>query len=199
MDKTQLRKELRQILAQMPAEVRQQKNRQICDHLLNAPEYKEASVVMLFLSMQHEVDMTPILLDAWQRGKTVAVPKVSWEQRHMIPVEIHSLDSGLSTDKMGLRNPTTGTPVPYGDIDLVIAPGLGFDRRGNRLGRGGAYYDRFFASPGLRAKKWAAAFSEQILDAIPHDKKDIPMDALVCETGIVRCKGTRRIPSKVKS
>mgnify|MGYP001770361598 CR=1 FL=1 len=104
----------------------------------------------------------------------------------MIPVEIQSLDTGLQTDRMGLRNPTTGTPVPFEDIDLVIVPGLGFDRKGNRLGRGGAYYDRFLSSPGMRAEKWAVAFSEQILDAIPHEEKDVPMNAIVTDTGILR-------------
>jgi 5-formyltetrahydrofolate cyclo-ligase len=188
MDKAQLRKDLRQILARMPEEIRREKSRQICGYLLGAGDYKKASVVMAYLSMPGEVDTTPILLDAWQRGKTVVVPKVLWEQHRMIPVEIRSLETGLTADKMGLRNPTTGEPVPYEDIELVITPGLGFDRRGNRLGRGGAYYDRFFASPGLRAVKWAAAFSEQIVDAIPHDEKDMPVDALICETGFVRCK-----------
>lgn len=190
-DKDQLRNQLRQILAQMPTAVRAKKSRQICHHLLDTEEYKKASVVMVFLSMPQEVDTTPILLDAWRQGKTVAVPQVSWEQRHMIPVEIHSLDTGLSVDKKGLRNPTMGTPVPYEDIDLVIAPGLGFDRRGNRLGRGGAYYDRFFASPKLRAPKWAIAFSEQILPAVPHGESDIPVDVLVCETGLIRRPGVQ--------
>jgi 5-formyltetrahydrofolate cyclo-ligase len=188
MDKSQLRKDLRQILARMPEEIRREKSRQICGHLLGAKEYKKASVVMAYLSMPGEVDTTAILLDAWQQGKMVVVPQVLWEQRHMIPVEIRSLEAGLGVDKMGLRNPTTGEPVPYEDIELVIAPGLGFDRHGNRLGRGGAFYDRFLASPGLRAAKWAAAFSEQIVDAIPHDEKDIPVDALICETGFIRCK-----------
>lgn len=186
-DKKQLRKQLQQILAHMPADLRQHKSQAICRYVLDTEDYKKASVVMAFLSMPQEVDTTAILLDAWQQGKTVAVPQVSWEQHSMIPVEIHSLDTGLSVDKRGLRNPITGTPVSYEDIDLVIAPGLGFDRRGNRLGRGGAYYDRFFASKALRALKLALAYSEQIVDKIPRDKMDVPVDVLVCETGIIRC------------
>jgi 5-formyltetrahydrofolate cyclo-ligase len=195
-DKIQLRSQLRQILAQMPLAVRAQKSRQICHCLLDAQEYKKASVVMLFLSMPQEVDTTPIFLDAWKQGKTVAVPKVLWEERHMIPVEIHSLDTGLSVDKKGLRNPIQGIPVPYEDIDLVITPGLGFDRQGNRLGRGGAFYDRLFALPQLKAPKWAIAFSEQILAAIPHGKKDIPVDVLVCETGLIRHTGEQQAAFK---
>jgi 5-formyltetrahydrofolate cyclo-ligase len=184
--KRQVRKQIQQILAGIQPEVRLQKSRVICNEVLLSAEYKKASVVMLFLSMLHEVDTTAMILDAFQQGKTVAVPKMSWQQRHMIPVEIQSLDTGLQIDRMGLRNPTTGTPVPHEDIDLVIVPGLGFDRQGNRLGRGGAYYDRFLASPGMRAQKWAVAFSEQILDAVPHDDKDIPVDAIITDAGILR-------------
>jgi 5-formyltetrahydrofolate cyclo-ligase len=187
-DKTQLRKQLQQILAQMPADIRQQKSRQICQYVLGTDEYKKASVVMAFLSMPQEVDTTAILLDAWRQGKTVAVPQVAWEQHDMIPVEICSLDDAMSMDKRGLRNPTNGRPVPLGKIDLVITPGLGFDRCGNRLGRGGAYYDRFFASDRLRACKLALAFCEQIMEKIPQDKTDVPIDVLICETGIIRCK-----------
>jgi 5-formyltetrahydrofolate cyclo-ligase len=192
MDKTQLRNELRQILARMPEAVRQEKSRQVCGYLLGADDYKRASVVMVFLSMPGEVDTTPILLDAWQQGKTVVVPQVLWDRRHMIPVEIRSLKSGLDVDKKGLRNPTAGEPVPYEEIDLVIVPGLGFDRQCNRLGRGGAYYDRFFTSPGLGALKWAVAFSEQIVDAIPHDEHDMPVDALICEAGFIRQSYTEK-------
>lgn len=184
--KRQVRKQIQQILAGIQPEVRLQKSRVICNEVLSSEEYKKASVVMLFLSMPHEVDTTAMILDAFQQGKTVAVPKMSWQQRHMLPVEIQSLDTGLQVDRMGLRNPTTGTPVPLEDIDLVILPGLGFDRQGNRLGRGGAYYDRFLASPGMRAKKWAVAFAEQILDAVPHDEKDIPVDAVITDAGILR-------------
>lgn len=177
----------------MPAAVRARKSLQICRHLLDAREYQSASVVMLYLSMPEEVDTTPILQDAWRRGKTVAVPRIAWQQHEMIPVEICSLEDEMSSDKRGLRNPTNGRPVSFGAIDLVIAPGLGFDRQGNRLGRGGAYYDRFFASGQLRALKWSLVFSEQIIDTIPLEKTDVPVDALVCETGIIRCKQSQQV------
>jgi 5-formyltetrahydrofolate cyclo-ligase len=138
------------------------------------------------------VDTAPIILYAWQQGKTVAVPKVSWAQRHMIPVEIQSLDTGVETGRNGLRNPTGGVPVPFEELDLILTPGLGFDRRGNRLGRGGSYYDRFFKSQGLHAARWALSFSLQVLDRIPVDEEDMPVDALVTETGIHPC--TNEVP-----
>ena len=187
MDKAQLRQELKCRLAQIDAAVRDEKSRMICSYILESEPFQKASVVMLFLSLPHEVDTTPMILSAWQQGKTVAVPKMSWEQRHMIPVEIKSLETGLKQDRIGLRNPVSGVPVPFEEIELVITPGLGFDRQGNRLGRGGSYYDRFFISHGLTAIKWAVCFSEQVCPHIPHTERDVPMDAVVTEQGVIRC------------
>lgn len=186
-DKAQMRRELKSRLAQIRPEDRIEKSRRICGYILDSEPYRSASVVMLFLSLPHEVDTTPLILAAWQQGKTVAVPKMSWEQRHMIPVEITSLETGLQEDRMGLRNPVSGAPVPYEDIDLVVTPGLGFDRHGNRLGRGGAYYDRFFSMHPVTAAKWGVGFSEQLCPEIPHDQNDVPVDAVVTEQGVIHC------------
>lgn len=192
MNKKELRQLIKKKLAAMTPQDRVYKSKQICHHLIDSDVFQKASVVMAFLSMPHEVDTTPIILHAWQQGKTVAVPKVSWAQRHMIPVEIQSLDTGVETSYHGLRNPTGGVPIPFEDIDLVLTPGLGFDHRGNRLGRGGAYYDQFFKSQGLRAVRWALSFSLQVFDRIPADKEDMPVDAIVTESGIDPC--TNEVP-----
>jgi 5-formyltetrahydrofolate cyclo-ligase len=114
-------------------------------------------------------------------GKTVVVPKVSWQQRHMIPVKIYSLETGFSAEVAGLRNPITGVPVPFSEIDLVVAPGLGFDHKGNRLGRGGSYYDRFFANKELKAPKCGFAFAEQVIESVPVTENDVPVDFLVTD------------------
>lgn len=188
MDKEALRRELKLKLSQMNKDVRIQKSKTICEFIGQSDVFQKSSVVMMYLSLPHEVDTTPLILLAWQQGKTVVVPKVSWEQRHMIPVELVSLETGLKTDDRGLRNPTGGTPVPFDDIDLVITPGLGFDKNCNRLGRGGSYYDNFFSHNGIRAARWAVAFSEQMCEEIPHTEKDVPVHAVVTEKGVHLCK-----------
>lgn len=185
MDKAQLRRELQDRLLAIEAEQRDRKSRKACERLLSTEQFQNASTVMLFLSLPHEVDTSEAILHAWQLGKIVAVPKVSWEQRHMIPVEISSLETGFSTGNSGLRNPTVGVPVPFGDIDLVVTPGLGFDRQGNRLGRGGAYYDRFFAHEQLNACRCGFAFAEQLIDSVPTTDHDQPIDLLVTDEEII--------------
>ena len=188
MIKQGLRDQIKHRLASLVDQQRDEKSKAICDHLLKTDEFHDASVVMAFLSMPHEVDTTPIILHAWQQNKTVAVPKVSWEQRHMIPVEIKSLETGITTGTNGLRNPTAATPVSVEEIDIVLTPGLAFDRSGNRLGRGGAYYDKFFKSEKLKSLRWALAFDIQIVDSVPHDETDFPVDAIVTENGIHFCR-----------
>ena len=187
MDKCTLRHELKKRLVQLTKEDRTIKSKQICKQIIESKGFRNASVVMVYLSLPHEVDTTPLILHAWQQGKTVAVPKVSWEQRHMIPVELTSLETGLKTDERGLRNPSNGVPVPFEEINLVVAPGLGFDRQGNRLGRGGAYYDNFFAHKRLTAVRWAVAYGTQICDEIPHDETDAPVDVVVTENEMIIC------------
>src|SRR4030042_2782834 len=138
MDKAQLRRTLLNRLYALPSEQRSERSRKACQNLVSIERFQSASTVMMFVSLPHEVDTSEAILHAWQLGKVVAVPKISWEQRHMIPVEINSLETGFSTGASGLRNPVAGVPVPFEEIDLVVTPGLGFDRKGNRLGRGGA-------------------------------------------------------------
>ena len=185
MDKTELRRKLQNDLLAMPTEQRSLKSRKACQNLLSTPEFQSASTVMMYLSLPHEVDTSEAILHAWQLGKIVAVPKISWQQRHMIAVRINSLETGFSTSASGLRNPVTGVPVPFGDIDLVVTPALGFDNKGNRLGRGGSYYDRFFASEELKADKCGFAFAEQLVDSVPVTSADVPVDFLVTDEEII--------------
>ena len=185
MDKSQLRQELQKCLISIPVEERKEKSRRACRNLIATREFQNASAIMMYLSLPHELDTSEAILCAWQLGKTVVVPKVSWQQRHMIPVKISSLETGFSEEVGGLRNPITGAPVPFEDIDLVVAPGLGFDRKGNRLGRGGSYYDRFFANKGLKAPKCGFAFAEQLIESVPVTDNDVPVDFLVTDEEVL--------------
>jgi 5-formyltetrahydrofolate cyclo-ligase len=185
MNKLQLRTELKTRLMAMSTDARSEKSKAACRNLIETPQFQQSAVVMVYLSLPHEVDTVAIILAAWQQGKTVAVPKISWQQRHMIPVVITSLETGFSTEVAGLRNPITGVPVPIEDIDIVVAPGLGFDRKGNRLGRGGSYYDRFFANKDLHAIKCAIAFEDQVVENVPTAQHDVQMDMLVTDDEVL--------------
>ncbi len=190
MEKAQLREKLQKCLLEMSEQQRNAKNKKACRNLISTPQFQNASRVMLYLSLPYEADTSEAILCAWQLGKTVAVPKISWQQRHMIPVQINSLETSFSTEVMGLRNPVTGVPMAIEEIDLVVVPALGFDRKGNRLGHGGSYYDRFFANTALRAQRCGFAFAEQVVEAVPMRDHDISMDFLVTDEEIIYCNPT---------
>jgi len=188
MDKERLRVRLQKSLLEMSEEERSEKSLKACKNLVSTPQFQMASTIMMYLSLPHEVDTTEAVLYSWQQGKTVVMPKVSWQQRHMIPVKINSLETGFSTEASGLRNPITGVPMPIEEIDLVVAPALGFDKEGNRLGRGGAFYDRFFAHKQLTATRCGFAFSEQLVDSVPVEERDEPVDFLVTDKEVLYFK-----------
>jgi 5-formyltetrahydrofolate cyclo-ligase len=186
LNKSALRRQLRDQLAAMPEGERHQKSLSACSFVATSPEFAAARVVMLYLSMPTEVDTSPLALKCWQAGKTVVVPKVSWDQRRMLPVEISSLTDHVTTSGPGVREPIGGKPVPVDLIDLVVVPGLGFSEKGYRIGRGMGFYDRFLAQGEFIGISCGLAFDEQIVVDLPVLDHDIPLSMLVTDRGVRR-------------
>jgi 5-formyltetrahydrofolate cyclo-ligase len=157
-----------------------------CSLIVASPEFAAASCVMLYVSIPTEVDTAPLALRAWQAGKTVVVPKVSWDQRRMLPIEISSLTTGMTSTGPGIREPIAGNPMPLNLIDLVIVPGLGFTNAGYRIGRGMGFYDRFLAQPEFLGISCGLAFSEQIVANLPVLDHDVPLSMLATDKGLTR-------------
>ena len=184
--KKHLRQRLRKILADIPEEQARLQSARACQLLVEQPEYRKSEVMMVFLSLAGEIDTTALCLKAWQDHKRVLAPRVSWEQRRMMPIEIRSLTHDLTVTGLGLREPAAGSPIPPSLIDLAIIPGLGFDLYGNRLGRGRGFYDRFLATPEFRGVACALAFEEQIVGQLPVGPLDHPVDLLVTHAEVRR-------------
>lgn len=184
--KAAVRRQLVSVLAAMsPAELHR-KSLAATALLTASPEFNAARVVMLYLSTPQELDTAPLALKCWQAGKTVVVPKVSWDQRRMLPVEISSLQTGITSSAHNIREPIAGNPIPLDMIDLVTVPGLGFSRNGYRIGRGMGFYDRFLAQPEFVGVSCGLAFEEQIIDDLPVLDHDMPLSMLVSDRGIAR-------------
>src|SRR5436305_1076692 len=184
--KANVRRELRELLAAMSEEQRHVKSVSACSLLTASPEFHAARVVMLYLSTTSEVDTAPLALRCWQQNKTVVVPKVSWDQRRMLPVEITSLKDGMTTTGPNIREPISGKPIPTDLIDLVVVPGLGFTPTGYRIGRGMGFYDRFLAQQEFIGLSCGLAFEQQIIDDMPLLDHDMPVRMLVTNRGILR-------------
>lgn len=184
--KAAVRKHLREVLAAMTEPERHQKSLAACSLVAASPEFAAARVVMLFLSTPAEIDTASLALKSWQSGKTVVVPKVSWDQRRMLPVEISSLNAGMAITGPGVREPIGGQPIPVDFIDLVVVPGLGFTPNGHRIGRGMGFYDRFLAQPEFLGVSCGFGFDEQVVEELPVLDHDMPLGMLVTDRGIRR-------------
>jgi 5-formyltetrahydrofolate cyclo-ligase len=149
-------------------------------------EFTNARVVMIYLSTPDEVDTAPLALRCWQAGKTVVAPKVFWDQKRMLPVEISSLQTGMTRTGSGISEPISGKPVPIDMIDLVIVPGIGFTPTGLRIGRGLGFYDRFLAQPDFIGRSCGIAFEDQVIADLPTLDHDVPLSMLVTERGVRR-------------
>jgi 5-formyltetrahydrofolate cyclo-ligase len=187
--KLEVRQQLRQRLADMSDAQRHAKSVAACALIAATAEFQAAKSVMLFLSTPSEVDTAPLALRSWQQGKMVIVPKVSWDAKRMVPIEIASLsDEHVRLTRQGIREPVAGSPVPLSFIDLVVVPGLGFTEQGHRIGRGMGFYDRFLAQPDFLGVSCGLAFEEQVMPSIPMLDHDIPLCMLATDRGIRRVR-----------
>jgi len=185
-DKSAIRRQLHEKLKAMTDADRQAKSLAATAFLAASPEFAAARIVMLYLTAAQEMDTAPLALRCWQSGKTVVVPKVSWDQRRMLPVEITSLQTRMTTTGPGVREPVSGQPMPVNLIDLVIVPGLGFTPDGHRIGRGMGFYDRFLAQPDFIGVSCGIGFEDQIVPQLPVLDHDMPLSMLCTDRGIRR-------------
>lgn len=186
MTKPALRTAMRRMLADVAPAERQSRSAQACAILAGLPEFQSASCVFLYLAMPHEADTTELALAAWRLGKTVLAPRVEWQARSMRAVEIRSLVDDVVGGERGLREPRGGDSYALDRIDLIVVPGLAFDASGNRLGRGGGFYDRLLAMPERRAIACGLALAEQIVPAVPTAPHDVPVDIIVTDQTALR-------------
>ena len=189
MEKAQAREEIRRRLDGLTDAARRTASERIRRHLAALPEFQQARTVLLFAAIDDEVDTWPILADALATGKTVAIPKIDRKRRMVDARVVYDLEDDLAPGIFGIMEPQSGEVVPPAAIDFILVPARGFDRAGNRLGRGGGYYDRYLAQPALRAVRCGAAFAAQVLDAVPHTELDMPVHLLVTEEAVTRFPG----------
>lgn len=186
LTKRELRQRLRQSVEAVSSQDLHIRSIRACNLLIQTPEYQRSEIVMVFLSLPNEVDTTPLVLHAWRDSKRVLAPKVSWEQRRMLPIEIRSLSDDVSQSPMGIREPAQGMPIPVALIDMVIVPGLGFDLHGNRIGRGRGFYDRFLAHTDWQGVACGLALEEQVVEEVPVTEHDMQVDMLVTDEAVRR-------------
>ncbi len=190
--KNHLRKKLKKMLSQIPPDVASVKSRAAAGRVISLDAFAQAEVVMLYLPIPGEVDTKPIAQAAWAKGKTVVAPTACYNCRTMRPIFCRPEDEEMFHPHHGLRQPHRATgEVPIEQIDLLVVPGMAFDKQCNRLGRGGGFYDRFLANPQLHAATVGIAFAEQIVDSLPIQPNDRPVGLVVTDEETLRKKAAK--------
>ncbi len=181
MDKNQLRKLMLQKRKGLAPEYVNTASAAILETLIKLSEIEKNSVILSYMPHGNEVDILP--LNRWflGNGKRLCIPRILNDQE-MEAVRVDCLETGLSPGSFGIPEPGRECrAVPVHEVDLILVPGLAFDRHGNRLGHGKGYYDRFLKSHG--AYTIGIAYKFQLFDHIPTDIHDVRLDAIVTEAG----------------
>lgn len=157
----------------------------ISRYVTELPEFNSANTVFVYINMPDEPWTKEIIEKAWSRNKTVCVPKCIGKSE-MIPVIIKGWND-VCPGKMGISEPIVcSDTVDREKIDIAIIPCVSADRKGNRLGHGAGYYDRFLT--GTHMKKICLCFEENISEEIPTDGNDVTVDVVISEKGIYRIR-----------
>jgi len=174
--KSSLRQQLREQLKKLTAASRHQASIQMAAFLPEFAAWNVARRIYAFSPLTNEPDLT-----RWDwSGKSLALPRMT-----ATGLEFHQVSgfSALPIHSLGMAEPPADAPAAL-PPDLVLVPGLGFDRQGHRLGRGAGYYDRFLATLPSATWRIGVGFECQVRDSIPTEPHDIRLHGLVTELGV---------------
>ncbi|KAL6055551.1 hypothetical protein STEG23_020533, partial [Scotinomys teguina] len=154
-------------------------------------QYQNSKRISIFLSMQDEIDTEEIIKDIFKQGKICFIPRYRFQSSHMDMVRLASPEEITSLPKTSwnIHQPGEGDvreeALSTGGLDLIFLPGLGFDKDGNRLGRGKGYYDTYLKRcvqhQQVKPYTLALAFKEQICPQVPVDEHDMKVDEVLYE------------------
>ncbi len=183
-----LRASMRARLAEVDAIAARTAGERMVEHVGARAVWREAAIVAMYKAIPGELDADALARRAWSEGKVVLLPAVvdgglvfrRWRE-----------GDALVRGGLGVREPSLEWPaVPIEEASLVFVPGLAFDRRGGRLGRGAGYYDRALAGLGASAGSTPVVglgFALQLVDDVPMTPLDVRLDAVVTDEGWIDC------------
>jgi 5-formyltetrahydrofolate cyclo-ligase len=175
-----LRDLLKTLRSSLPAALRAEFSQIIAERLFQMEEVMSAKVFFTYISCGAEVETRGIIRRLLAEGKSVTVPRIA--DKRMEARAFTSWDE-LSPGELGIPTPQSGHEY-QGQIDVVITPGLGFTVKGHRIGFGRGYYDQWFSSHPAGFKV-ALAYEAQIVEDVPLDPHDVPVDCIVTEKRVI--------------
>lgn len=147
---------------------------EVFDRLEQTAAFIMAEKVLLYHSLPDELS-THAFLKKWHDRKRFFLPRVNGVNLDILPYD----ESRLELGSFHIEEPTGSETVSPDEIDLIVVPAVAYDRRGNRLGRGKGFYDRLLAE--ARATKIGVGYEFQLLDQLPAEPHDVPMDYVITQ------------------
>lgn len=180
-DKAELRKEFRGKLKVIPEVERVVRSAELRDRLARQAIWHAAESILFFVPVADEPDVWPLFLEALGQGRAIALLRFSSESGMYEPCRVGRVADDLRPGRFGILEPAPHCPIfPVKQLDLVLAPGLGFSLAGGRLGRGKGFYDRLLA--GVSGFKCGVAFDCQIAADLPMEPHDVRLNCILTPT-----------------
>lgn len=175
MNKTQLRAWIRQQKRAMTAQQIEKASRQLGEKFAACQQYIQAKTIYGYMPYNQEVRTVPMLEQAMKDGKQVAVPKVYGDtMRFILVTDLTAMEKS----EFGIPEPIADGPVADDPNALVLMPGLAFTAKGDRMGYGGGFYDKFLAQEPAHPTV-ALCYDFQLVDSLPTEEYDIPVDLVL--------------------
>ncbi|GAB6121534.1 5-formyltetrahydrofolate cyclo-ligase [Dysgonomonas termitidis] len=177
--KDKLRKEISALKKKFTSDELYNRSQEVLSVLELTGIFQESKTIFIYNSLDDEVQ-TFDFIRKWSAGKDFYLPVI--EKDEMV-FRRCTTNTCFQQSAFGIMEPVGDNYTDYKKVDLIIIPGVAFDRKMNRMGRGKAYYDRFL--PKLKAPRLGICFEFQLFDGIPADKNDVKMDYIVSENELI--------------
>ncbi len=178
LTKEQIRSKILLRLKTQKEESRERKSKLIKKRLFRTEVFKKAEFVMFYIALKDEVNTEEMIKEAKKLGKKVIVPVCKKNRITLRPCILEDNPS-LKKGPYGVCEPAIERGIPLKDLDLVIVPGVAFDKKGNRLGRGKGCYDRFLKKLLKDTPTIGLAFDFQILPSLPRQTHDVSVNKII--------------------
>jgi 5-formyltetrahydrofolate cyclo-ligase len=185
-EKNLLREKMRALRRQLDPAWKAAASQAIVSHLEALPVFQQARVIHTYVAWRNEVDTHDLIRRLLREGRRIAVPKVETATGQLQQYFIADF-SELQNGAFGILEPSPDPDrlAAPSQFDLVLVPGLAFDRAGNRLGMGKGHYDRFLAE--VRTPKIALAFEFQLVEKLPVEAHDQRVNMIITEKNVLLC------------
>lgn len=184
--KEAIREQVRRSIRALTVAERAAKSEAVCKALLGLPEVCAAKTVLLYAPLPDEVNVWAVFHALTAAKKRILLPKCLPRMRGLLCIRTRDPGRDLAPGTLGILEPRSNRGANPCGVDVVIVPGRAFDRFGNRVGRGAGHYDWFLARISQRAFKCGVGFDCQLFDKVPTGPCDVPVDAVVTESIVIR-------------